>query len=370
MPEAGRIASGRGLTLDRAELSCLGEAAELLSACRWGDEHLRMSSFRDVAPVAIHPAKLLLANDEQYDRRAIWNTQYGGFDWMPERLDETAPIEWVEVASPDGSERALVPAACAFIGYLEPGDAGAFAVADSNGCAAGDTLEQATVSAFLELVERDATALWWYGRHARPAIDLGRVEAAGDLAASLATRKRLFHVLDLTSDLGVPVCAAVSAEPDGTSVAIGVAADFDVSRAVLSALTEMVQIEFSLGMRRLAPTGSLDAFGFWLENVTLHTAPHLLPARGRGHDATQSGVPIGPPTVDNCSRIVRDAGLQMFVLDLTRPGIGVPVARVIVPGMRPCRCRLAPGRLFDVPARLGWRPVVQTAGPDVVPLSI
>ena len=37
-------------------------------------------------------------------------------------------------------------------------------LADSNGCAAGNTREEAIVPGFLELVERDAYAIWWYNR--------------------------------------------------------------------------------------------------------------------------------------------------------------------------------------------------------------
>ena len=43
------------------------------------------------------------------------------------------------------------------------------------------------------------------------------------------------------------------------------------------------------------------------------------------------------------------------MLDQTRPDIGMPVARVIVPGMRHYWERFAPGRLFDVPVEMGWR---------------
>jgi ribosomal protein S12 methylthiotransferase accessory factor len=48
--------------------------------------------------------------------------------------------------------------------------------------------------------------------------------------------------------------------------------------------------------------------------------------------------------------------MEVLVLDQTRPDIGLPVARVIVPGMRPFWARLAPGRLYDVPVELGDKP--------------
>ena len=47
--------------------------------------------------------------------------------------------------------------------------------------------------------------------------------------------------------------------------------------------------------------------------------------------------------------------MEFLVLDQTRPDIGMPVVRVIVPGLRHFRERFAPGRLFDVPVEMGWR---------------
>lgn len=52
---------------------------------------------------------------------------------------------------------------------------------------------------------------------------------------------------------------------------------------------------------------------------------------------------------------VRAAGLELLVLDQTRPDVGMPVVKVLIPGMRSVRARFAPGRLFDVPVALGRR---------------
>jgi ribosomal protein S12 methylthiotransferase accessory factor len=53
-------------------------------------------------------------------------------------------------------------------------------------------------------------------------------------------------------------------------------------------------------------------------------------------------------------RLVERAGLDFLVLDQTRPDIEAPVVRVIVPGLRHFYPRFAPGRLYDVPVKLGW----------------
>jgi ribosomal protein S12 methylthiotransferase accessory factor len=46
-------------------------------------------------------------------------------------------------------------------------------------------------------------------------------------------------------------------------------------------------------------------------------------------------------------------GMEVLVLDQTRPDVGLPVVKVIVPGMRHFWARLGPGRLYDVPVQLG-----------------
>jgi ribosomal protein S12 methylthiotransferase accessory factor len=57
--------------------------------------------------------------------------------------------------------------------------------------------------------------------------------------------------------------------------------------------------------------------------------------------------------VDACVEIAARAGHDFLVLDQTRPDVGVPVVRVIVPGLRHFYRRFAPGRLYDVPVKLG-----------------
>src|SRR5262249_30881929 len=53
LPESGRIASGRGLTMEVCRQSCLGEAAELVSCCAWGDEVLVTATARALGNAAL-----------------------------------------------------------------------------------------------------------------------------------------------------------------------------------------------------------------------------------------------------------------------------------------------------------------------------
>ncbi|MFM2026063.1 MAG: hypothetical protein RLZZ339_778 [Cyanobacteriota bacterium] len=51
---------------------------------------------------------------------------------------------------------------------------------------------------------------------------------------------------------------------------------------------------------------------------------------------------------------IESKGMEMLVLDQTRPDIGLRVAKVIIPGMRHMWKRLGAGRLYDVPVSMGW----------------
>jgi ribosomal protein S12 methylthiotransferase accessory factor len=55
-----------------------------------------------------------------------------------------------------------------------------------------------------------------------------------------------------------------------------------------------------------------------------------------------------------CQSLVEQNGMELLVLDQTRADVGLSVVKVFVPGLRHFWARLAPGRLYDVPVKLGW----------------
>jgi ribosomal protein S12 methylthiotransferase accessory factor len=230
-------------------------------------------------------------------------------------------------------------------------------VCDSNGLAAGETRVDAERSALLELIERDAVAIWWYNKCSRPGIPLQILrEAQGiELQAWLEARtpRRTTWLLDLTHDFHVPVVAAISADPQGTNLAYGFASRQQMGAAALAAVLEMLQSEISLRLaaRREILTGSAGGpagrYLVWSRSTSVRDLPCLWPCK----DALVSPVLREGDLADLIGRIGPHPAL--FV-DLDRPGDQMRVVRAMVPGLRPWRPRFAPGRLFDVPNNLGW----------------
>ena len=127
-------------------------------------------------------------------------------DEMPTTLcpfDRSAEIEWSPVWSLRDEQFKYLPTSLLYFFYKGPrGEI----LADSNGCAAGNTLEEAIVQGFLELVERDSYAIWWYNRLQRAAVDLSQIGDAyvNDFRSSLPETGRRLWVLDITSDFEIP----------------------------------------------------------------------------------------------------------------------------------------------------------------------
>jgi ribosomal protein S12 methylthiotransferase accessory factor len=346
---------GKGSTADQGEASALMEAIERYSGSFQGDEIRVTRRFMDFAAGdAILPNDVRLFSDAQYREMRPPATVP---DALPASLlfDPSIEIEWSPAWSLRDQRFKYLPTGLLYFFYKGPGGE---IPADSNGCAAGNTLEEAIVQGFLELVERDSYAIWWYNRLQRPGLDLSQFDDAyiRDLQIQLAETGRRLWVLDITSDLGIPSFVAVThwTESSREQIEFGSGAHFDTRIAVLRAMTELNQF-LSIGLMGGRDTGK---FGHVDNELRLEDHPYLAP-RGTQLSRPNLSSKFGRLDVHEqvmaCVRLAKGHGLDFLVLDQTRPDIEVPVVRVIVPGLRHFYRRFAPGRLYDVPVKLGLR---------------
>jgi bacteriocin biosynthesis cyclodehydratase domain-containing protein len=361
-------AAGKGMEKTQAQASCLGEAIERYLCGYTGREPRMRTSWAALNSAAPHPYTYLNYSEKQYVTRDTWNKSHEGFNWVGERFDENREIEWTPAWSMTHGERRWLPTRYCYFNYVdptvveEPSD-NDFCAADSNGCASGSTLEEAILQGFLELVERDACALWWYNRVRRPAFDLDASENpfVRRVRAYLTSRERGLEVLDVTNDIGIPVAIAVShRQADGKAIAFGLGAHFDpeiaVSRA-LAELNQMVTLEIETSKCEVEGKGTDDSRAVleWIRNKSLETEPYCVPDGIIRTDAYERPR-IGDlkEAVERCVQVVSNKGFEMIVLDHSRPEIDFAAARVVVPGMRHFWARLRAGRLYQAPVDMGW----------------
>ncbi len=350
-------AAGKGRTESQAKTSGFCEAIERYSGLFQGDE-IRVSNTYSQLESAIHPVSCLQFSQHQYQHREALNQAYSGSDFIPQPFDETQEIEWTPVWSL--TEQTFKQMSTALCYYKYPQTSGhQFGFAHSNGNAAGNAIEEAILQGFMELVERDAVAIWWYNRLQRPAVDLDSFQDPylSQLQTYYQDRRREFWVLDLTSDLEIPVFAAVSRCTQGKELIVaGYGAHLDPKIALMRAVTEMNQ--FLSRVEIQYPSRTEAGLHQWLTDATVSNQPYLAPdtqaTRKTYVDYPRCWSDDLRQDVLNCVAIAQKQNLETLVLDQTRPDIGLNVVKVIVPGLRHFLPRLAPGRLYDVPVKMGW----------------
>lgn len=322
------VHAGKGATSLAARLSAIMEAIERTCAEALPPERLRAASYVELAregPV-LDPAKLSLPFDTAYapDRVFRWTL---GYD-----LVQDQPV-WVPMDA-----------------VISPAEDGICRGVETNGLAAGNTLTEALLHALYELVERDAISLEQFCElHA----DVGELVSAPPRMVSVAElpensrawAERLHAsglqvlVQDLTNELEIPVFGAFIVDRDfagnegRVTMFAGHGCDLDTRRAVLRALTEATQAHSIVSM------GARDTF------EGTRPLPNRAPRLRRRLDVLhpRNLVPFRTPEEGSgdlwqdaqrvVARLAASGASRIIVVDLTRADLGVPVVRVIVPGL-------------------------------------
>jgi ribosomal protein S12 methylthiotransferase accessory factor len=260
--------------------------------------------------------------------------------WSPYRPER--PLEWVSGRDLLTDEACWVPANAVFHPYLPEGDSLMILRGSTNGLASGNVLEEAICHALAELIERDAWSLCWVGVSHGRGDDYGGVDlsVADPVVRRVASRfaaagVRLF-LRDITSPLGVPAYYAATYEPiyGGYLAHEGMGAHPDARVALIRAMTEAAQ------SRAADIQGSREDIRYWRRRAGDGKMPEgqwniTAPSTLQQSIAT-AGVRNGDIRADVLWMLDRlaNAGLtRAFYVDLTDPRLGIPVVRVIVPGL-------------------------------------
>jgi ribosomal protein S12 methylthiotransferase accessory factor len=337
------VCLGKGRTRVQARASALCEAVERISA-GWRDEiPFEIASRDELGAAAVAPEVLWNFSHAQVEGRGIWNAATTDRRrHVPEPLASDRPIAWVRGYSLTTRTWRWLPRDHCYAGAPEP----RYGQFNPNGHAAGTCLEEAILQAFLELVERDAIAIWWYNRIRRPGLDPmtspdGYVRT---LANAFAAKGWRSFLLDLTTDLGIPCLAAVALATGDGRWCIGFGCHFETAVAVERAMSELAQLFRADGRDGPPPWTPGGEEG------------HLFPEGWSAPpDAPTRPIVTLTGLIEWCNDLVASRGLEMIVLEQTHPDLGMPVAKVVVPGLRHFWPRFGPGRLYDVPVAMGWR---------------
>ena len=319
---------GKGASLPAAQASALMESIETWHAERI-DAPLRHESYHGMARrgAVIDPSTLARRADAVYlpDRPLAWISGHELFReqtvWLPY---ETVSVNTVR----------------------QPGSAPIF-LGSSNGLASGNQPVEAVLHAAYEVIERDALSLWELAPMAQRqrrqlALDSIDDPALRQLIEHLGARGFALAVWDITTDVGIPTYTCIlledSASPHwrshhmfsghGTHLAPEIALSRAIHEAIQSRLT--------------AISGSRDDFLFSEYSRASHPDDHAQMLAVATATLCRRGFGcLRPPLADHFEgdlatvmACLRQAGIdQLVVVDLRREDVGIPVVKVVIPGL-------------------------------------
>ncbi len=322
------VSQGKGPTLATARASGLMESLELHHAERITlplklASHNELRFTHEVVDVSVLPFTSVSSFDDQL--QILW---IEGFDLLQQE-EVWLPYELVHM-------NCTLP--------LPPGS-GSF-LFSSNGLASGNHLLEAASHGICEAIERDASTLWARrspADQARTRLDLDTVDdrACRVVLDRLEQAGMLVAVWEMTSDIEIACfrCNLIEREeqpwrPQPASGGLGCHPDRGV--ALLRALTEAVQ------SRLTVISGSRDDMPR-VRYERLRNADVTRRVRTRMADAATPRHFHRAPSFDG-DTFEQDVSWQLdrlstagfdrvVVVDLTQPGIEIPVVRVVIPGL-------------------------------------
>jgi ribosomal protein S12 methylthiotransferase accessory factor len=320
---------GKGMTLAAAKASAVMEAAETYHAESIALP-LRLASFDELgAAAAAAPTRLPLAP--------------GGAALGPAVTAER--VLWVAAQELMAGTPLCVPFELVSTDFTQPAPpGGAIFQATTNGLAAGNTWLEAVLHAICEVIERDAVAIWRAAPTALQdarAVDLDTVDATScrRLLALFARAGMQLRVWDASSDIRLPVfvCMVQSGDDtDGVEPQLGSGCHASREIALSRALTEAAQARAAVisGARDdFAPAGYDTASrarqwriaAHWLRSPSRHNFT-AVPDRASTDDLAED--------LETALAALEAVGIRQAAwVDLSQPALGIPVVRVIVPGL-------------------------------------
>jgi ribosomal protein S12 methylthiotransferase accessory factor len=360
-----------GFTWPEAATGAIGECIEryCCGQYEWGD--LVFATQDELGPAAIGMDTFALYTPKQY--------AHPDFPFAQWRASE--PIWWAPGWSLVTRERRYVPAALVYVPYEprnrdKPTDFVALAVSSGQACHTDPT--RALVTGLCEVIERDAFMIVWLRKLVPQRVDyMADPELRAIYDRYFAGSALTFHIFDITLDIRVPtmLCIVEGTSARGPFIATGAATRPTERAAIVKALLEGAQdVVWVRDLIKRKPHWRPDPDFMnvrdFEDHVRLFCEPYMVPhvdfllgSTGSRPVAADRACPSPAHELQHCVAEVEQHGFDVVVVDTTSPEIaevGFCVPKVFIPGtvqLTAIHGLPAVGcpRLFDVPARIGYR---------------
>jgi len=320
------VSQGKGLDAASAKVSALMESIE-----GWHAESLELP-IRYESPAVLRRT----AHAVELEQLSRWSSSAAP--------DTHAPMFWVEGFDLLAGKPIWLPHDIVNLNYVSPANHVPTLARNTNGLASGNHLLEAIVHGLCEVIERDAMALWFVDDAATAKatqLDLSTIDdpSCRSVIERLECADIQVAAWDITSDIGIPSYACTVFDRPGLHVAgnfSGFGCHLDPAVALLRALTEAVQSRLTLiagsrdDLRRSQYQELRNEQDLAELAESVASPPATVDFRARRSAATATFEDDLALILDRLRAIGCDC---VAVADLTKRDIGIPVVKVIVPGL-------------------------------------
>lgn len=365
---------GCSFSKEKAIIKAIGEALERYCLGKLPTKKLIKARIKDLNGPFLDPLQVISFSDAQYQQKS-----FSRF-----RFDKESNFRWVIGTDLINRRKVFIPAQLVYVPY-QFDDEPVIRLPISTGAAFGDSQVGALYRGICEVIERDAFMIYYLNKLTPLKIDLTQSTQQLHKNYQYFRRYRLdLHVLDITTDIGVPVIMAIIIDETklGPKISIGLKCSLNVEEAIIGAIEEAQHTRIwmrnerekvnpaeLIGIKRnpgkLADPKERGLFwydknprelNFWLNKRVrvkrTRTKLTLKFKKEEDHRRLFSGA----------LNIIKDFGYTAFFVDITTPEIaqaGYCVVKVALPNLQPFYLEerykyLGGTRLYEVPVKLGY----------------
>lgn len=357
------MATGVSFDKQKALLKVLGETIERYCLGTNNNKKFIYKSFNDL----IASKKPVLTPESfspyKHDKNYNFNLSRRKLHWIKGRfLISNKPV--------------FMPAQIIYLPYVYYGSEPLLRFDNSTGAAAGITLKDALYRGICEIVERDSFMIAYLNKIACPKIDLLSMKDKhiNNIVNILKRYKLEIVVLDTTTDLKIPSCAALIIDKTGIgpSISTGLKAGFDIKDTVIGAIEESLMVRSWIRdrfvykdsaisvsktintiedrVRFWFPVDAINHLDFWLKNKNIKSFhPNTFNYSGNN--------------LERATDLLKDNNIEALYVNITDKEIkkyNFVVVKVVMPQLQPLylderNAFLEEKRLRDASVKMGQK---------------
>lgn len=354
-------AAGVSFNRKKALLKVLGETVERYSLSTNNNKKLIHKSFKELIKLkeyVLSPKNFVMCPDDKDYINSLSRKK----------------LHWVKGRFLTSNKQILIPAQAVYVPYVYYSSEPVLRFNNSTGAAAGTALNEALYRGICETVERDAFMISYLNKLSSPRINLSSIKdkTICDIVSLIGRYKLDLVILDLTTDLQIPVFAAITLDKTGVgpAVSVGLKAGFNIKETIAGAVEESLMVrlwtrdEFANMSSKYMESNMVktieDRARFWFPISAIKYLNFWLTSKNLKKINLKKQKYLNN-NLERAIFLLKEKGMEAIYIDITDDKVreyGFVVVKLIIPELHPLylderEAYLSGERLYKTPVKMG-----------------